>query len=74
MKKIGMITIVMMLLLIKNKLNKNTITYDFLYGIIWTSPSQSELSPILCNTELTHLGSKAFISILMMTQVRECFN
>ena len=32
--------------------------------ITWSPPSQSELTPIVFNTGLTHLGSEAFISSL----------
>ena len=31
------------------------------YYIIWRLPSPSELTPLIFNIELTHLGSEAYI-------------
>ena len=36
-------------------------TTDFYKPYIWKPPSLSELTPMIFNTDLTHLGSEAFI-------------
>ena len=34
-------------------------THDYLYQVIWRTPSQSELNQIMFDMELTHFGSEA---------------